>query len=98
MAYKQLFGNETISLQYALFRPTYPDELYKTILSYCSRSSKRELAVDVACGSGQSTKPLTKWYKQVIGTDINTTQVCEQFCHLYESVTLITTVVVHTMV
>ncbi len=70
---------------YALFRPSYPPQLFDTILSYCKKGNKERqtLAVDVACGSGQSTYPLSQHFDQVIGLDINSDQLlqCNQDCH-----------------
>ncbi|KAK3603291.1 hypothetical protein CHS0354_007620 [Potamilus streckersoni] len=65
---------------YALYRPTYPESVYDAILKYCYESSglreaELELAVDVGCGSGQSTLPLGKYFKKVIGVDISQEQI-----------------------
>lgn len=44
-----------------------PEELHdKTIL---------ELAVDVGCGSGQSTRPLCRYFRHVIGNDVSEQQI-----------------------
>ena len=76
MENQNLFANKTLSQQYALHRPSYPEAVFNRIIGYCSETSDKELALDVACGSGQSTKPLTKWYKEVIGIDTSKTMVC----------------------
>ncbi|KAL3857016.1 hypothetical protein ACJMK2_011718 [Sinanodonta woodiana] len=65
---------------YALYRPTYPESVYDAILKYCHQSSglgetALDLAVDVGCGSGQSTLPLGKYFKKVIGLDISQEQI-----------------------
>ncbi|KAL3857245.1 hypothetical protein ACJMK2_011937 [Sinanodonta woodiana] len=65
---------------YALYRPTYPQSVYDAILKYCHQSSglgetELELAVDVGCGSGQSTLPLGKYFKKVIGLDVSPEQI-----------------------
>ncbi|KAK3603290.1 hypothetical protein CHS0354_007618 [Potamilus streckersoni] len=65
---------------YALYRPTYPESVYDAILKYCYESSglmeaELELAVDFGCGSGQSTLPLGKYFKKVIGLDVSPEQI-----------------------
>ncbi|EAL73079.1 hypothetical protein DDB_G0268980 [Dictyostelium discoideum AX4] len=57
------FGS--VSESYKIFRPTYNDELYSIIDSYCDE--KRDLAIDVGAGSGQATVRLAKYFKKVIG-------------------------------
>lgn len=41
------------------------------------QGTKFHLAVDVGCGSGQSTQMLAKWFEKVIGTDISEAQIEE---------------------
>lgn len=52
---------------YAAYRPRYPAEIFDTIMSYHEQiiTSGHQLAVDVCCGTGQSTLPLTKLFHQV---------------------------------
>ena len=64
---------------YAQYRPSYPDTVYKTIIEYLNRDVNSQnsfvLAVDVGCGSGQSTVPLCEYFKHVIGYDVSETQI-----------------------
>ncbi len=57
---------------YALFRPTYPDELVDYIAAL---ASSRELALDCGAGNGQLTVKLAARFRQVIGTDISHRQI-----------------------
>ena len=78
MSTSQLFtGNKQTEL-YAKFRPTYSSEVFARIVSYCRETaSSLDLALDLGCGSGQSTVPLTKYFKQVIGTDVSRQQIAK---------------------
>jgi SAM-dependent methyltransferase len=79
------FADEEQASLYAQYRPTYPETVYKTIVEYLNRGStfssemnsqkSFDLAVDVGCGSGQSTVPLCKYFKHVIGYDVSETQI-----------------------
>lgn len=75
----KLFDDKDHAAVYSQYRPTYPDTVYKTIKDFYD--SKRgetcnfELAVDVGCGNGQSTLPLCKLFKHVIGYDVSEQQV-----------------------
>lgn len=73
------FEDKNHACVYAQYRPTYPDSVYKTILSFYEHGKgsncKYELAVDVGCGNGQSTVPLCKSFKHVIGCDVSEQQI-----------------------
>ncbi|KAN0027647.1 hypothetical protein ACTFIU_010620 [Dictyostelium citrinum] len=62
-----------VSESYKNFRPTYNDELYSIIDSYCD--DKRDLAIDVGSGSGQATVKLAKYFKKVIGYEPSENQL-----------------------
>jgi len=78
---KRLFEEEDHAKLYATYRPTYPNGLYEHIFKYYEDGLNTmsgelyELAVDVGCGSGQSSKPLCGRFKQVIGYDVSEKQV-----------------------
>ncbi len=67
---KDLFSGQSES--YATYRPTYPDSLFEDMVKLVP---ERSLAWDVACGSGQATKALSKFFNQVIGTDLSQSQL-----------------------
>ncbi|XP_059175903.1 putative methyltransferase DDB_G0268948 isoform X1 [Physella acuta] len=73
----ELHTGEHFSKMYAAYRPQYPQEIYDKIMAYHSENpnNERELAVDVGCGTGQGTLPLTKYFKKVIGTDVSEDQI-----------------------
>lgn len=58
---------------YNSFRPTYSSQLFDSIAEY--HTGKGQLAVDIGCGSGQASYPLTKYFEKVIGTDLSQTMV-----------------------
>ncbi|ESP05110.1 hypothetical protein LOTGIDRAFT_227805 [Lottia gigantea] len=61
---------------YAKFRPKYGQDVFDAILNFCKKGKcDFEQAVDVGCGSGQSTVPLSKVFKRVIGSDISAKQI-----------------------
>lgn len=64
---------------YRDFRPVYPAALYEAIKGYASikNGAKQELVVDVGCGSGQATVPLSQLYERVIAFDASAEQVRE---------------------
>jgi ubiquinone/menaquinone biosynthesis C-methylase UbiE len=62
------------SVKYALYRPTYPAELFQYLVSSCP---VRELAWDCATGNGQAATCLRQYFKKVIATDISSTQISE---------------------
>lgn len=59
---------------YAKFRPEYPPELYQTILQHANLSSCA-LAADIATGSGQAAKDLSKYFDNVIALDSSKAQL-----------------------
>ncbi|KAK3755039.1 hypothetical protein RRG08_039318 [Elysia crispata] len=64
------------SKAYADSRPSYTDELFKTIVDYCKKTNPNlNLAVDVGCGPGMSTIGFAKYFKKVIGVDVSETQI-----------------------
>jgi SAM-dependent methyltransferase len=58
--------------QYAIFRPSYPDELFDWLAGI---APQRAMAWDCGAGSGQATVALAARFKQVLGTDISAAQL-----------------------
>ena len=73
----RLFEGAVHAASYAAFRPTYPPSVLETISTFISTHSGSGLgtAVDVACGSGQSTFFLTNLFTRVLGVDVSKAQV-----------------------
>jgi len=67
-----LFCGYEHSNVYAAFRPTYPLALFKNLASMCP---SRQIAWDVACGTGQATSSLGSLFEKVIGTDLAQSQL-----------------------
>lgn len=57
---------------YAGHRPVYPDALFAYLADRCTR---RRVAWDCACGSGQSTRGLIRHFDRVLATDASLEQL-----------------------
>ena len=71
------FSGTNLSVAYAKFRPVYPKDVLDIISHYmrCEGNPKFDTALDVACGSGQSTFLLSGAFQRVIGVDVSETQI-----------------------
>ena len=70
---KKVIDNFSIQAgTYKKFRPEYPKELYREILSH---STKREECWDCATGNGQVAKELSKYFNKVYASDISADQI-----------------------
>jgi SAM-dependent methyltransferase len=68
--FKDYFSGHAV--EYAKFRPHYPDELFEYLASI---SPRRELAWDCATGNGQAAVGLARHFNAVIATDASTQQI-----------------------
>ncbi|PIK62482.1 putative methyltransferase [Apostichopus japonicus] len=75
----RLFEAASHAKLYSKFRPTYPKSVIQKILSFLleKHSAPLELAVDIGCGSGQSSRSLTPHFKQVVGLDVSQVQISQ---------------------
>jgi len=74
------YVNPSVSHNYSSVRPTYNAEWIEIIQSFLqdgANSPSFDLAVDVACGTGQATRALAPLFGKTIGADISTTQLEE---------------------
>ena len=78
----RLFESSDHAKYYAQFRPDYPDSVVRTMVEYYASNntdmtvdSGHGTAVDVGCGSGQSTYPLRQHFNKVIGIDVSEKQI-----------------------
>jgi len=62
----------TQSAEYAMFRPTYPQELYDYLFSLLKNANA---AWDCATGNGQVARVLSRYFKKVYATDISENQL-----------------------
>lgn len=68
--------NSFDSSTYHSFRPTYPESLYEYLDDYHKRKiSSKDLVIDVACGPGEATCVLSKYFKHTIGIDLSATML-----------------------
>ena len=79
----KLFVNRVHSEVYRTYRPTYPPAVLEAILAYLTSkaSGPFDLAVDIACGTGQATSPLAEHFQKVIGCDVSASQINEARSH-----------------
>ena len=73
------FENADHAAAYAKFRPVYPRAVAEIITTYMKSNggSGFEFAVDVACGSGQSTFLLCEYFQKVVGFDVSAAQIAQ---------------------
>jgi len=64
----------TQSAEYAIYRPTYPQELYDFIFSLVD---EKDAAWDCATGNGQVARVLAQHFQQVYATDISEKQLSQ---------------------
>ena len=71
------FESVDISEAYAKFRPVYPQSVANIIVYYMKSKESLgfDFAVDVGCGSGQSTFLLCEYFNKVVGLDVSETQI-----------------------
>ena len=67
-----------VASTYALFRPTYPPDLFRWI---ATTAPARHVAWDCAAGSGQATLALAEWFDQVVATDASAALLAEAAPH-----------------
>lgn len=74
----RLFEEASHASIYRQYRPQYPQKVVEIISDYIKRfSGNFNLAVDVGCGSGQSTFYLKNAFQRCVGVDISSAQVHE---------------------
>ena len=76
MSFKELFSRQ--AADYAQFRPTYPEELFR----YLASLTKEHLcAWDCGTGSGQAAIALASYCSRIIGTDPSADQIAHARRH-----------------
>ena len=71
------FKTADISEVYVKFRPVYPPSVANIIVDYMKSKGSLafDFAVDVGCGSGESTFLLCDYFNKIVGLDISETQI-----------------------
>lgn len=64
--------------EYALYRPTYPAEVARTLAAL---APGHNLALDVGCGNGQFSVLLADHFDQVLASDISANQLASAVAH-----------------
>ncbi|XP_053327237.1 putative methyltransferase DDB_G0268948 [Spea bombifrons] len=80
------FKQSTFSEVYQNYMIPSSTEVTNHILTYLENKKAKpfKLAVDVACGTGRSTRPLAPHFEKVIGIDISESQIHEARRHTQE--------------
>ncbi|XP_077998828.1 putative methyltransferase DDB_G0268948 [Glandiceps talaboti] len=75
--FTELFAGAEIAEAYLKFRPTYPKEVVYEMIEFLKYKNPGpwRLAIDVGCGSGQSTRFLSDHFETVIGCDVSKAQL-----------------------
>ncbi|XP_065061553.1 putative methyltransferase DDB_G0268948 isoform X2 [Rhopilema esculentum] len=79
----RLFEESDHANVYKKFRPLHPQSMAEFIVSFCKRQVSLDrhellpLAVDVGCGSGQSSQMFAPYFQNVIGLDVSSAQIKE---------------------
>ncbi|XP_075067289.1 putative methyltransferase DDB_G0268948 [Mixophyes fleayi] len=75
----QLFEGKEHASYYQKYRFSPPQDIQDMIISYLGEKLPKPhvLAVDVGCGTGQSTRILAPHFERVLGTDISEAQIEE---------------------
>ncbi|MCK4869868.1 MAG: class I SAM-dependent methyltransferase [Gammaproteobacteria bacterium] len=55
---------------YSRYRPGYPEQLFEMLLEGCGLDGSGRL-LDIGCGTGLLTIPLSKYFEQAIGIDLS---------------------------
>ncbi|XP_067892067.1 putative methyltransferase DDB_G0268948 isoform X1 [Heterodontus francisci] len=73
------FEEQEFAALYQKFRLPSPAEINNLILNYLQRKKGKpfSLAVDVGCGSGQSSRGLASYFEKVVGIDMSGAQIEE---------------------
>ena len=83
------FKTADISEAYVKFRPVHPQSVANIIVDYIKSKGSLafDFAVDVGCGSGQSTFLLCEYFSKIVGLDISETQIqqAKLKCREYKS-------------
>lgn len=66
----QLFGAQAEA--YASYRPHYPETLFSWLAQHSPATHR---ALDIACGNGQASLPLSRYFQQVLASDTSLKQL-----------------------
>jgi SAM-dependent methyltransferase len=75
------FGYETAAQRYSRSRPYFHPLVIRKIKDYLRLEKPVPQALDVACGTGQSTQALTAIAEQVVGTDLSPEMLAQAILH-----------------
>lgn len=71
-----LFQSPEHATVYTKFRPIYPPDVLKNVFHFYEDGCKEyNFALDIGCGSGQSTRELASHFSRVTGIDVSQSQI-----------------------
>ena len=72
----RVYESQTIAENYSKYRPTYPQQVWEKIFTFAKEHEvNTKMALDLACGTGQSTFELCSRYQKTVGVDISKAQL-----------------------
>ena len=72
----QRHESQSIAQSYSKYRPTYPQQVWEKIFAFTKKHEvDTKIALDLACGAGQSTFELCRHYQRTVGVDISQAQI-----------------------
>jgi ubiquinone/menaquinone biosynthesis C-methylase UbiE len=74
--FKDYFSDQTVA--YNAYRPDYPEDMFTYLASIAPGST---LAWDCACGTGQASIHLVKYFQNIIATDASRSQITNAVTH-----------------
>ena len=70
------YESQTIAENYSKYRPTYPQQVWEKIFTFTKKLGvNTKMALDLACGTGQSTFELCSRFQRTVGVDISKAQL-----------------------
>ena len=72
----RVYESQSIAHDYSKYRPTYPQQVSDKIFNFTEQHGvDTKMALDLACGAGQSTFVLSSHYQRTVGVDISKAQL-----------------------
>ena len=72
----RVYESQRIAHDYSKYRPTYPQQVTDKIFTFTMQHGvDTKMALDLACGAGQSTFVLCSHYQRTVGVDISKAQL-----------------------
>ena len=72
----RVYESQSIARNYSKYRPSYPQQVWEKMFAFTKKHEvDTKMALDLACGTGQSTFELCSHYRRTVGVDISKAQI-----------------------